>query len=167
MLILSTLRHAGQHITAPAVLDEVRRFYPYVDASTVYRTLGSAAELGLPQAMARFERPGEAEVGPDRSNLADPTICHEFGHSADRGVGPHPHGFHQEHAAMLCLPDDSFCFTGVDRERLLAQHGLAGGDTQTRCCLMRDVRRGDVHDVDLRVGRELGPTAVRASDAGP
>ena len=47
MLILSTLRHAGRHITAPAVLDEVRRFYPYVDASTVYRTLGSAAELGL------------------------------------------------------------------------------------------------------------------------
>src|SRR5438132_11993765 len=47
MLILSTLRHAGQHRTASSVLDEVRRYYPYVDASTVYRTLGSAAELGL------------------------------------------------------------------------------------------------------------------------
>ncbi len=47
MLILSTLRHAGQHVTASAVLDEVRRSYPFVDASTVYRTLGSAAELGL------------------------------------------------------------------------------------------------------------------------
>jgi len=47
MLILSILRHAGEHVTAPAVLDEVRRSYPYVDASTVYRTLGSAAELGL------------------------------------------------------------------------------------------------------------------------
>src|SRR5439155_20789683 len=47
MLILSTLRHAGQHVTATAVLEEVRRSYPYVDASTVYRTLGSAAELGL------------------------------------------------------------------------------------------------------------------------
>src|SRR5881397_1364033 len=45
MLILSTLRHAGQHVTAPAVLEEVRRSYPYVDASTVYRTLGSAAAL--------------------------------------------------------------------------------------------------------------------------
>lgn len=47
MLILSSLRHAAEHVTAPAVLDEVRRSYPYVDASTVYRTLGSAAALGL------------------------------------------------------------------------------------------------------------------------
>src|SRR5437870_12632093 len=47
MLILSTLRHAGQHVTATAVLEEVRRSYPYVDAATVYRTLASAAELGL------------------------------------------------------------------------------------------------------------------------
>ena len=27
MLILSTLRHAGVHVTAPAVLEEVRRSY--------------------------------------------------------------------------------------------------------------------------------------------
>jgi Fur family ferric uptake transcriptional regulator len=47
MLILSTLRHAGKHVTASGVLDEVRHSYPFVDASTVYRTLGSAAELGL------------------------------------------------------------------------------------------------------------------------
>ena len=47
MLILSSLRHSGRHITASAILDEVRRSYPYVDASTVYRTLNSAAALGL------------------------------------------------------------------------------------------------------------------------
>jgi len=47
MLILSTLRHAGEHVTASSVLEEVRRSYPYVDSSTVYRTLGSAAQLGL------------------------------------------------------------------------------------------------------------------------
>lgn len=47
MLILSTLRHAGEHATASDVLDAVRRDYPYVDASTVYRTLGAAADLGL------------------------------------------------------------------------------------------------------------------------
>jgi Fur family transcriptional regulator, ferric uptake regulator len=47
MLILSTLRHASEHLTAPLILDAVRRSYPYVDASTVYRTLGSAAQLGL------------------------------------------------------------------------------------------------------------------------
>ena len=47
MLILSAVRHAGHHLTATDILDEVRRSYPYVDASTVYRTLGSATELGL------------------------------------------------------------------------------------------------------------------------
>jgi Fur family ferric uptake transcriptional regulator len=47
MLILSAVRHAREHVTANGILDEVRRSYPFVDASTVYRTLGSAAGLGL------------------------------------------------------------------------------------------------------------------------
>ena len=47
MLILCTVRHASEHVTASAILDDVRRSYPFVDASTVYRTLASAAELGL------------------------------------------------------------------------------------------------------------------------
>lgn len=47
MLILSVVRHAGRHITAAEVLEDVRRQFPFVDASTVYRTLGSAADLGL------------------------------------------------------------------------------------------------------------------------
>jgi len=47
MLILSSVRHASEHLTAARILDDVRRTYPYVDASTVYRTLSSAADLGL------------------------------------------------------------------------------------------------------------------------
>src|SRR3990172_1609231 len=47
LLILSAVRHTHAHITANEVLDQVRRLYPYVDASTVYRTLASAAQLGL------------------------------------------------------------------------------------------------------------------------
>ncbi len=47
MLILSSVRHAGGHLTASQILEEVRRSYPYVDASTVYRTLASARELKL------------------------------------------------------------------------------------------------------------------------
>jgi Fur family ferric uptake transcriptional regulator len=47
MLVLSAVRHAREHVTASSILDEVRRSYPFVDASTVYRTLGSATELGL------------------------------------------------------------------------------------------------------------------------
>ncbi len=47
LLILSCLRHAGGHVTAGQLLQEARRSYPYVDASTVYRTLAAAKELRL------------------------------------------------------------------------------------------------------------------------
>ena len=47
MLILSCARHAQGHITAPRIIELVRASYPYIDASTVYRTLASARDLGL------------------------------------------------------------------------------------------------------------------------
>ena len=47
MLILGSVRHAGAHLTATQILEEVRASYPYVDASTVYRTLAAAKELRL------------------------------------------------------------------------------------------------------------------------
>jgi Fur family ferric uptake transcriptional regulator len=47
MLILGAVRHAHGHVSAAQILDEVRRSYPYIDASTVYRTLASARELRL------------------------------------------------------------------------------------------------------------------------
>lgn len=45
MLILSTVRHARGHVTASEILEQVRRSFPYVDPSTVYRTLAAAREL--------------------------------------------------------------------------------------------------------------------------
>ncbi len=47
MLILGSVRHARGHITASQILEEVRSSYPYIDASTVYRTLASARVLRL------------------------------------------------------------------------------------------------------------------------
>lgn len=47
LLILSTLRHAGDHLTAGQILESVRATYPYVDASTVYRTLSVLKEMRL------------------------------------------------------------------------------------------------------------------------
>ena len=47
VLILSSLRHAEGHVTASDVLDQVRESYPYIDASTVYRTLGVLKKLRL------------------------------------------------------------------------------------------------------------------------
>lgn len=47
LIVLACLRHAGGHVTAGQLLEEARRSYPYIDASTVYRTLASAKELRL------------------------------------------------------------------------------------------------------------------------
>ena len=47
LLILSAVRHAEGHITAPEVLEQVKESYPYIDTSTVYRTLGILKQLRL------------------------------------------------------------------------------------------------------------------------
>ena len=46
ILILNSLRHAG-HTTAADILRSVKTTYPYVDASTVYRTLDVLKTRGL------------------------------------------------------------------------------------------------------------------------
>jgi Fur family ferric uptake transcriptional regulator len=47
VLILSAVRHAGEHVTASRVIDDLKGAHPYIDASTVYRTLSSATDMGL------------------------------------------------------------------------------------------------------------------------
>ena len=39
LMILSAVRHASAHVSAAQIIDQVRESYPYIDASTVYRTL--------------------------------------------------------------------------------------------------------------------------------
>jgi len=47
MLILTSLRHANGHLTAADIFDRVKQSYPYVDISTVYRTLAVLKDLRL------------------------------------------------------------------------------------------------------------------------
>ncbi len=47
LMILSALRHADGHLTAGAIFEQVVMDYPYVDISTVYRTLNVLRELRL------------------------------------------------------------------------------------------------------------------------
>lgn len=47
LMILSALRHADGHLTAAEIHDVVRQEYPYVDISTVYRTLTVLKDLRL------------------------------------------------------------------------------------------------------------------------
>jgi len=47
LLILTALRDSRGHVSASQILEKVKQSYPYVDASTVYRTLAAAKELRL------------------------------------------------------------------------------------------------------------------------
>jgi Fur family transcriptional regulator, ferric uptake regulator len=47
LAILGAVRHSDRHISANSIFDEVRLAHPYVDISTVYRTLNAACDLGL------------------------------------------------------------------------------------------------------------------------
>jgi Fur family ferric uptake transcriptional regulator len=47
MMILTSLRHAKGHLSAADIFEEVKAAYPYVDISTVYRTLTVLKEMRL------------------------------------------------------------------------------------------------------------------------
>ena len=47
LMIVSAIRHAEGHVSAAQLLEQVRAAYPYVDLSTVYRTLGVLKRLHL------------------------------------------------------------------------------------------------------------------------
>lgn len=77
MLILCAVRHRKHHVTATDVLEDVRRSYPYVDISTVYRTLNAFKELRLVNEMSRSGADTEYEwVGTDRHHHL---ICRSCG----------------------------------------------------------------------------------------
>ena len=47
LMILSAVRHAGRHVSVSDIVDQVKESYPYIDVSTVYRTLGVLKEMRL------------------------------------------------------------------------------------------------------------------------
>ena len=47
IIIFGCLRHAEGHVTAAQILEQARKAYPYIDPSTVYRTLASGKEMRL------------------------------------------------------------------------------------------------------------------------
>ncbi len=47
LMIVRALRHAGGHVSAAQIADQVREHYPFVDVSTVYRTLDVLKRMRL------------------------------------------------------------------------------------------------------------------------
>ena len=47
LMILSAIRHASGHKTALEILEDVKESYPFIDASTIYRTLNALKQMRL------------------------------------------------------------------------------------------------------------------------
>ena len=47
MMVLTSLRHAPGHLSASAIFENVKAAYPYIDISTIYRTLNVLKDLGV------------------------------------------------------------------------------------------------------------------------
>ena len=47
LMILSVVRHVGKHVTAAEIMEQVKESYPYIDVSTVYRTLAVFKQMRL------------------------------------------------------------------------------------------------------------------------
>ena len=47
LMILSAIRHAQSHVSAGEITEVVKESYPYIDVSTVYRTLGVLKRMHL------------------------------------------------------------------------------------------------------------------------
>lgn len=47
LMVLTALRHAPGHMTAAEIFTQVKAAYPYVDISTVYRTLNALKQMRL------------------------------------------------------------------------------------------------------------------------
>ena len=47
LMVLTALRHADGHVTAADLYEQVRTAYPYLDISTVYRTLSTLKQMRL------------------------------------------------------------------------------------------------------------------------
>jgi Fur family ferric uptake transcriptional regulator len=78
LLIVRALRHACGHVTASQIADDVRREYPFVDVSTVYRTLDVLRRMRLVTATDMGAGDWVYEWAPEQPHHH--LICSSCGH---------------------------------------------------------------------------------------
>ena len=66
LLIVRSLRHAGGHLTAAQITEQVRDTYPMVDISTVYRTLDVLKRMRLVTSTDMGTGDAEFEWSPEQ-----------------------------------------------------------------------------------------------------
>jgi hypothetical protein len=117
---------------------------------------GPATECQVEQPVHRVVLPGHAEVGLHRAHLADRAVGDQFLQGDDRRLEAGPHRLHDEDPGLAGEVDDLLRAGGGRGERLLHQQRLARPQRRERECVVLGVRSGEVQDVDVRVGQDLG-----------
>jgi Fur family ferric uptake transcriptional regulator len=122
LMIVRALRHSGGHVSAAQIADQVRTSYPFVDVSTVYRTLdvlkrmrlATATDMGAGDVLFEWtpEQPHHHLICSSCNDIAeiDHRLFEAFGAQIER-----EHGF---------APDlHHFAVFGLCRECQLAEGG--------------------------------------------
>lgn len=81
LMIVRALRHARGHVTAAHITEQVREVYPFVDISTVYRTLDVLKRMRLATATDMGAGDAMFEWAPEQPHHH--LICSSCGHVAE------------------------------------------------------------------------------------
>jgi len=106
----------------------------------------------------------EAERGPDEPQPADRALGDELRQPPRLRREPPHECLHQQPARVLGGVEGVLGVDGGSRERLLAEHVLAGLERADRPLDVHRVREGDVQRLDLRVFEQLFVGSVGALD---
>jgi Fur family ferric uptake transcriptional regulator len=124
LMVMDAVFHHGGHITAEDIHAKVQALYPYVDLSTVYRTLQVLKDQGLVVELQMPDGPTQYEATLD---------------------GSHHHAICRRCGTMLDLRSDAL---DPIREQLLAQHGFRAEFSHTailglcKTCAEREQEEG-------------------------
>lgn len=114
MMVLSVLAEQGGHMSAEEILALIRREYPYLNLSTVYRTLDLLVELGLVaqtdlgEGVRQFELVG--------AHPHHHLICRRCGGAVEVGddlLGPLRQTLREQFGFVACM--DHFAIFGICR----------------------------------------------------
>lgn len=83
LLIVRALRHARGHVTAAQIADQVREEYPFVDVSTVYRTLEVLKRMRLATSTDMGSGDALFEWAPEQPHHH--LVCSGCGHVTELG----------------------------------------------------------------------------------
>ena len=129
MMILSAVRHSSGHIAATEILKQVKVSYPYIDMSTVYRTLDMLKQMRL---VSETHMGGDQHsyewIEPERHHHLVCMKCDQVIQLDDRFVGALSSEIVESYGFEADI--DHLALFGVCRE---CRPGTDYGQNPTRC----------------------------------